>query len=424
MGGYNAAVLRVYRNGTQVGTDQVQTLTYSGGQASFSFNPTIQAELAHYDIELLLRNNSNQLISIRRAQDVVAGDVLVIQGQSNAVAKPSNNPTDPNDTAAAYVSPFIRTLGIESGLPPAGLSTTAWMIAKGDGTLGFDDISDIGQWGLVMANQIMTTNNVPLAVINGALGGQTIAFFQRNDANHLDPTTNYGRTLRRLQKAGVAGAIRTILFYQGESDGNNGASHQAGFTALRSDWLEDYPSLEKLYVFQVRECPCGPVDRFNVDLRNRQRLFADQFPNLTVMSVTALDGHEGCHFHFPNGYQNIGFNIARMLQHDLYGGPVLPNTNPPNPAYAVLTGATKNLIRIPLRNRTDTVTFDSGAKVDFAVTGASVSVVSGTVTNGVLELTLSGNATGATGIVYTGHSGPGFRQLGKEFERCRVTLFH
>ena len=121
MGGYNAAVLRVYRNGTQVGTDQVQTLTYSGGQASFSFNPTIQAELAHYDIELLLRNNSNQLISIRRAQDVVAGDVLVIQGQSNAVAKPSNNPTDPNDTAAAYVSPFIRTLGIESGLPPAGL---------------------------------------------------------------------------------------------------------------------------------------------------------------------------------------------------------------------------------------------------------------------------------------------------------------
>ena len=75
-----------------------------------------------------------------------------------------------------------------------------------------------------MANQIMTTNNVPLAVINGALGGQTIAFFQRNDANHLDPNTNYGRTLRRLQKAGVAGAIRTILFYQGESDGNNGAS--------------------------------------------------------------------------------------------------------------------------------------------------------------------------------------------------------
>jgi hypothetical protein len=406
IGGFTAAVLRVYRNGVQVGSDQIQSLTYNAGQASFSFNPTITAELAHYDVELLLRNSLNQLISIRRAQDVVAGDVLVIQGQSNAVAKNSDNPPDPNDTASAYVSPFIRTLGIESGLPLAGLSTTAWMVAKGDGTLGFDDISDIGQWGLVMANQIVTANSVPLAVINGGFGGQTIAFFQRNDANHLDPNTNYGRLFRRLQKAGVAGAVRTILFYQGESDANNGASHEAGFTALRSDWLEDYPSVEKLYVFQVRECPCGPVDRFNVDLRNRQRLFGN-LPNLTVMSVTGLDGHEGCHFHFPNGYQNIGVNIARMLQRDLYGGPSLPNTDPPNPAYAVLTGANKNLIRIPLRNRTDTVTFDPGAKVDFLVTGTAVSVVSGTVTNGILDLTLSGNATGATGIVYTGHSGDG-----------------
>ena len=120
MGGYNAAVLRVYRNGTQVGADQVQTLTYSGGQASFSFNPTIQAELAHYDIELLLRNSANQLTSIRRAQDVVAGDVIVIQGQSNAVGKMIW-------VGRRLTLILLSAPGIESGLPPAGLSTTAWM---------------------------------------------------------------------------------------------------------------------------------------------------------------------------------------------------------------------------------------------------------------------------------------------------------
>ena len=43
------------------------------------------------------------------------------------------------------------------------------MVAKGDGALAIDVVSAIGQWGLVMANQIMTTNNVPLAVFNGAL---------------------------------------------------------------------------------------------------------------------------------------------------------------------------------------------------------------------------------------------------------------
>ena len=146
--------------------------------------------------------------------------------------------------------------------------------------------------------------------------------------------------------------------------------------------------------------------RFNVDLRNRQRLFADQFAGLSVMSTTALDGHEGCHFNFTNGYESIGFNIARMLQRDLYNGASLPNTDPPNPDYAVLTGANKNVIRIPLRNRTDAITFNAGATADFKVIGSAVSIISGTVANGVLQLNLSGNATGASQIVYTGHSGP------------------
>ena len=236
MGGFSAAVLRVYRNGIQVGADQVQTLTYSGGSAPFSFSPTIPAELAHYDIELLLRDGADQLFSVQRAQDVVAGDVIVIQGQSNALAKTISG------SASAYASPFIRTMGIESDWPPASTASGAWMVATGDGVLGTDTPTDIGQWGLVMANQIMTTNNVPLAVFNGAFGGQPISFFQRNNALHDDIATNYGRLLRRLQRARVAGSVRTLLYYQGESDGGNAAVWQAGYTALHSAWLEDYPS--------------------------------------------------------------------------------------------------------------------------------------------------------------------------------------
>ena len=87
MGGFSQAVRKIYRNGAQIGGDQVQTLTYSNGRAPFSFTPTIMAELAHYDVELLLRDGSNQLFSVPRAQDIVAGDVIVIQGQSNALAK-------------------------------------------------------------------------------------------------------------------------------------------------------------------------------------------------------------------------------------------------------------------------------------------------------------------------------------------------
>ena len=113
------------------------------------------------------------------------------------------------------------------------------------------------------------------------------------------------------------------------------------------------------------------VDRFNVDLAKPAALVCRPISQSYCHVHYGLDGHDGCHFYFHNGYENIGFNIARMLQRDLYDGPSLPNTDPPNSAYAVLTGINKNLIRIPLRNRTDTVTFDPEATADFVVTGAS-----------------------------------------------------
>ena len=112
-GGFSHAVLRLYRNGVQVGSDQMQTLTYANGKAPFSFAPVIPAELAHYDIELLVRNGLSPPISVQRAQDVVVGDVIVIQGQSNALAKTISG------SASAYINPFIRTVGIESDWPPA-----------------------------------------------------------------------------------------------------------------------------------------------------------------------------------------------------------------------------------------------------------------------------------------------------------------
>jgi hypothetical protein len=397
VGGFTEAVLRVYRDGVQVGNDQVRPLTYTNGKAPFSFMPTITAELFSYDVELLLRKASGE-ISVRRATNIVAGDVFIIQGQSNATAQMYSG------SANAYINQFVRTFGLESELPQVASSFASWAVANGDNG-SFDAMGGVGQWGLVLGNLLVTQNNVPVAILNGGLGGQPIAFFQRNDANPTDPATNYGRSLSRVRAARLNSAVRSILYYQGESDFGNGPQYEAGFNALRSDWLTDYSSVERLYVFQLREN--GGEPRFYVDLRNRQRLFADQFPNLSVLSTNGLDGHIGLHFNFANGYQTIGINTARALERDIYGGQNFPNTDPPNPAYAVLARANQNIIRVPLRNKTDTVTFQPGAEADFAVTGASVSVTSGTISNGVMELHLSGSAAGATSLVYTGHSGDG-----------------
>ena len=132
---------------------------------------------------------------------------------------------------------------------------------------------------------------------------------------------------------------------------------------------------------------------------------------MAVFSTNGLDGHSGLHYNFTNGYETLGINAARVLERDLYGGAASPSTDPPNPAYAVLAGANHDHIRIPLRNRTDVVTFQPGAEADFALLDTTVSVTGGTVSNGVLELQLSGDGTGATTLLYTGHAGDGGQMI-------------
>ncbi len=402
-GGFTQAVLRVYRNGTQVGTDQVQALNYTGGSAPFSFMTTITAELAEYKIELLLRDGMGQEFVVQSADNVVAGDVFIIEGQSNATTFPSSTAAD------GYMNEFVRTFGSGSEDPNATLNVTSWFVANGQGSSpdgSLDALGAVGQWGLVLGNRLMTENGVPVTILNGAHGGSPISYFQRNETDPADLSTNYGRLLYRMQQSGLVGAVRSILYFQGESDLGNAAQYETGFVSLHADWLEDYASTERLYVFQLRE-GCG-VSRFDLDLRNRQRLFTDEFPDVSVMSTNGLDSHDGCHFGFSDGYEEIGLNIARMVQRDLYGGPSLASTDAPNPASAaVISGANHDHIKIPLRNITDTVTFEPGAQSDFAVVGASVSVLSGTVSDGVLDLQLSDSAANATAVMYTGHSGDG-----------------
>ncbi len=44
----------------------------------------------------------------------------------------------------------------------------------------------VGQWAIRMGRRIVDTYKVPVALVNGAHGGQPISFFQRNDANPDD----------------------------------------------------------------------------------------------------------------------------------------------------------------------------------------------------------------------------------------------
>ncbi|MEZ4659207.1 MAG: hypothetical protein R2911_16720 [Caldilineaceae bacterium] len=82
-----------------------QTLSYSGGSAPFSLSLVLDAELTRYQIDVVVRSSTNQ--PVLTVQDVLAGDVYIINGQSSAAAQKRPGSASANTNQ----SPFIRSFG-------------------------------------------------------------------------------------------------------------------------------------------------------------------------------------------------------------------------------------------------------------------------------------------------------------------------
>jgi hypothetical protein len=393
---YSEIRCRVFRDGVQRNMISA-LLSFTADSALFSLRPLIYAELASYRFEIYGYNGTQETL-IQSIDSVACGDVFIITGQSNSVAW--NLSENPSGSANSNQSPYIRVLG--SGSYSGSDST--WRIGQGDGketTQG-----NTGQWGLRLARLIVNNQKIPVAIFNGGHGGQPIQFFQRNDVNPTDPNTNYGRLLLRIRAAGLTNNIRAIMFHQGEAnayaDGNalSLSAYKTAFQALMSDWQMDFPSIERIYIFQIRNgCNC-PVDSV-LNVKEAQRQFG-QLPKVSVMSTSA-ETHfsDNCHFPYTNGYLSFGENMYRLLRRDLYGSSA-DNINAPNIKFAevVNNGLTFKLI---MEDIMDSITWVNGAQNDFKFTGATSGVTAGVCRGYSALLTLNSSGNGITGISYVGH---------------------
>ena len=377
----------------RVGEDvRSQTTVPLCGAAPVAFDLAvpIPSELTAFDVHLsLVRDDTRQ--EFFTVTDLVAGDLYVITGQSNSVAGQVSGDANENQ------GPFIRSFGSNTTDGNASAADVAWRIADGNGYGG----NAIGQWGIRMAALLSAAHETPIGVVNGGLGGQPIGFFQRNDADPTDPATNYGRLLTRLRNGGVDQSLRAILWYQGENDGNASQVHRDGFLALKDDWTEDF-AFERIYVTQLRAGCGGDL----LGTQEVQRVLADEFAEITVMSTTGLDGHDGCHYTYENGYRELGNHYAGMLARDLYGEAPALDVAPPNPESAALAGGGTQIV-ITMRNAASALAYTQGAHVDFRVEGAAVAITGGSATGNQITLELAGDASAATGVSYLGHPGAG-----------------
>jgi hypothetical protein len=371
---------------------KTQPLLYSGGVADFDLGVSIRAERHAYSFRAVLMRNL-QTLQVGEASDVVAGDVFLMEGQSNTVAWDAYG----EGLANRDQSRWVRSFGSASADPMESFSDQNWYMA--DGETGLDKGS-IGQWGLRMGRLLVDQTNVPVVIINGAVGATAIRYHLRHDHDPYDVRTMYGRLYMRTLHAGVTDSVRAILWHQGESDGPLAENYAEKFPQLYNDWLEDYPSVEQIYMFQVREGCAQP----SIELREVQRRLKDFLPLLQVMSTTAVPTHDGCHFHYA-GYMEFADRITRLLARDLYGSAVTQNIDAPDIDFVTFANAAHDELLLTFRDPDDTLHFDPGVISDFVLEDG-VTVQSGAVSGNTILLTLSG-ATNSRTLSYIGHQQDG-----------------
>ncbi len=383
---YDAIEVELYRDGVLQSTStQTQALTFTGNLASFNFTIPITAELINYSIKIYGKQGVT-LTLVEEVVDLVAGDVYIIQGQSIAEAKKINGSADSN------VSNFIRVFSSGARDVPSLFNNEYWYIGQGDGSSSTD--GNTGQWGLKFARMLVDNIKIPIAIFNGAEGGEIIDFFLAPPDYKESLNSNYARLYYRLNKTGLKNNVRAVIWSQGGSDGAINTpitEYKKDFLTLKNSWNTDCPKIEKFYIFQTTNSCNAKVH----EIKEAQRQLAFENQDISIMSTAALElGDDDCHFAFVNGYEEFGKRIFYLINRDIYGVASTKKIDAPMIQSAVLINDNKTLEVV-----TDATTLSIATVAeDFRLEDANENDITDFITN----ITTLGNK-----IIFTLSSDPG-----------------
>lgn len=390
---YSEMRLKFYREGELQTPFSIVPLSWQNDTASFEISGAITAELANYEVRVYGFDGQKEILEAC-VKDIVAGDAYIIQGQSNAVA--SSTVSGGDLANAINQRPFIRVYGSggENGYEPA------WFL--GDGDADPSSPGNTGQWGLRFASQIVDDFGIPVAIFNGAKSGAPSSYFLPQSTLPLD-SSNYGRLLKRVQEAELENHIRSIFWFQGESDvlvHNNTNFYKQRLDTLMDAWYQDYPSIEGIYLFQIRNACFDQPSFTALNIMEAQRQTAEERPDVQIMSSMAT-AHNGCHFPYQGGYETLGDRIFNLVARDQYGLSNLANVEPPQIVVATLSDSIQ--ITLEMKNGQDDLIWEPGAEADFILNGTAVTVTAGSVIDNFVVLELSDYPDSITSISYAGH---------------------
>lgn len=307
---FDTAYVLTLKNGT-LASRQAMALQFKSQAAPFSFFARIHAELSEYRFEVHVKNSTIDS-TIGVADSVVCGDAILIDGQSNSAY---------GFQTYHYSNEFCRTVGHRVIGDPGD---TAWHTKDIVG-------GEVGAWGLRFQQDMIEQYHIPCCIINSAVGGSPIEAHLANDTDRYNVFSLYGQELYKASVSKLKNDIRVIFWDQGES--NYAAGYFEKFSNLYSSWKQDYPSLQKIYVIQMRPNYC---DWGNIDMRDVQRGMQDSFQNIESIASAAIPYHDGCHY-YDSGYLARGDRFFASYARDFLHATDTGELRSPNASWAWYT---------------------------------------------------------------------------------------
>lgn len=347
----------------------------------------ILAELAYYDLRLY-NYSSGAKASIDSAFNIVAGDVYVVDGQSNAEARGWTW----WDTIPSFEeSPFIRVFA--SGQQDATVANDLhWY--QGIAMADRNTSGNLGGLAARLARSIVDNQQIPVAIFNGAHGGTPMSFHVPDSANHENLNTNYGRLLYRLRQARLEDKVKGIVWYQGESDTWTSSlikvskeDYVSMYLEMYDGWKLDFPSFEQIYLIQIR-AGCGRPALNVLEIQEAHRILASTKDEIQIISTKGIPmGLDHCHYYYLNGYQAIAERIYELVDRDFYNSATNLNIDAPFVLSARMNSPTE--VVLTMENVSDTYILDVGIEPYFYLGDTAISVLSASIVNQEIVLNLS-----------------------------------
>ncbi|MFK8057074.1 MAG: sialate O-acetylesterase [Saprospiraceae bacterium] len=359
--------------GTQVIDLVSEQLTFDAGIATFSFTLDLPVSRTNHSIEL--RDETTDLL-LASATSVVAGDVYLVNGQSNALGGYSIESVDRD--------PFLRGYR-----PLADPSNPGWT-----------SVTNVpcGAWMGRTGNELTNQLDLPIAIFNFAEGGRKLVNFQPGASSR-----NFENTFEILTEAGVRDNVTGFLWSQGESDGFNSTikDYREKLTSLFDHYLDSLNLVDEVYLWQVRAFSCSGV---TPNIMEAQRRMNDQHENVTMLSTVNVEGDpDSCHFPYINGREILGNWMADLLLTEQYGISKIGYLSPTLDS-ARITGPQKITLFYDLKGASE-LAFTGAPWLDFQAEGTNVRAVDGSVSGNTVDLLFDTAISDAEGVSYYAHVG-------------------